>query len=73
MTDRSHLHAIEYRLHRERVRLAAATTPQEREARTVWVQAAEKELVAERAFLGLSAEEPEAEMTMDEIMKELSA
>ncbi|RUU99463.1 hypothetical protein EOB36_20515 [Mesorhizobium sp. M6A.T.Cr.TU.017.01.1.1] len=52
MTDLSHLNAIEARLYREQVRLAAATNKGERAFREVQVAQAEKELANEHKFLG---------------------
>jgi hypothetical protein len=44
-----HLDALELRLSNERIRLASATSPQERELRAVWVKQIEKEIGVARA------------------------
>ena len=62
MTDFSHLDAIQERIHREKSRLAAAGTENERAFRAREVKAAEKELAAEYKFLGI---EP---VSLDEIL-----
>jgi len=66
----THLEAIELRLSHERMRLAAAATPAERTFRQVWVEQMEKEIAAERAFLGLPVD-PTADMSDDELLREL--
>ena len=53
MIDLSHLHALEYRLSNERVRLAEAKTKKEIEMRKVWVAGIEKEIENEKKFLGI--------------------
>lgn len=62
-TDRSHLTALEIGLSHEKVRLAVARKPGERELRAVWVRQYEKEIAGERARLGLGAE-----MSLDDIL-----
>jgi hypothetical protein len=62
MTDFSHLNAIESRISREKARLAAALTENERDFRTREIKAAEKELAAEYKFLGISP------LSLDEII-----
>lgn len=69
MRDRSHLHALEERLVRERVRLGAAASESERALRAAWVAQAEREITTERAFLGLPVEGPEP--ADDELLREL--
>ena len=76
MSDLSHLHAIQLRLSNERVRLAQARNPREIAHRKVWVEGAERELAAERAFLakrGISTEESLDAILMsdDELTREL--
>ena len=71
MTNTSHLVAITERLSREKARLEAATTSQERAFRAVQVSQAEKELAAEFAFLGMDATLPE--ISADDLMAELMA
>lgn len=60
MNELSHLHAIQFRISSERIRLAQARNPREIAHRKVWVEGAERELEAERRFLavrGISTEE----------------
>jgi hypothetical protein len=45
----SHLSALQARLSNERVRLANATTKQERDMRAVWVAQIEKEIAREQS------------------------
>jgi hypothetical protein len=68
--DTSHLVAIQERLSRERERLAAAKTDNERELRAVWVAQAEKELEDEMKFLGMDTT-PLPPMTDDELIAAL--
>ena len=72
MTDFSHLDALEDGLSRERQRLANARTSRERELRSVWVAQREREIAAERAFLGLEPADT-GSMTIEEILAELEA
>lgn len=67
MTDMSHLHALELRLHNERGYLARAKTEGERALRRVWIAQIEKEILGEQKFL--SRDQPE--MTDEEILAEL--
>jgi len=70
--DLSHLEAIQARIGREKARLAAATSENDRAYRQREIVAAEKELAAEYKFLGiapLTAEE--IAMSDDEILAEL--
>lgn len=71
MIDTSHLNAIENRLHNETMRLAAAKTERERAFRQREIVSAERELAAERKFLGLPTEEELPKMSIDEILAEL--
>jgi hypothetical protein len=65
-----HLAALNLRLSNERVRLAAAKTQKERELRSVWVAGIEKEISHEIEFLG--QQEPETELTDDELLAALT-
>lgn len=69
MTDTDHLNALRFRLSNERVRLANATSAQEREIRSVWVAQIEKEIAGEERFL--AARLPE--MSDDELLAALEA
>lgn len=72
--DLSHLEAIEDRLRRERARLDAATTSNERKFRQREIGFAERELAAEHKFLGIPPlTETEQQMTADEILDELNS
>ena len=72
--DSSHLVALMTGLSRERQRLAAARTEQERALRAVWVRQSEKEINAEERFLGMTETDwNEPEMSADELMAELMA
>jgi hypothetical protein len=74
MRDTSHLVALMTGLSRERQRLAAARTEQERALRTVWVRQSEKEINAEERFLGMAETDwNEPEMSADDLMAELMA
>lgn len=78
MTDFSHLDAIYERASHEKARLAAATKPQEIALRTVWVEAVEKERIAELKFLGLESDPRLATLddillSDDELLAELAA
>jgi hypothetical protein len=70
MKDTSHLVALVTRLAEEKRRLAAATTANERELRTVWVMQCEREIANERAFLGMPAEQ-EITISDDDLLAEL--
>ena len=50
----SHLSTLELHLSNERTRLAQAATAQEAAMRAVWVTQLEREIQAERTFLGLA-------------------
>lgn len=67
-----HLAALEARLSHERAHLAKATKTGEIELRKVWIAQVEREIAAERSFLGMP-EVTAVEMSDDELMRELSA
>lgn len=71
MIDRSHLDALQVGLSHERIRLANAKTPLERELRTIWVQQYERQIADEYVFLGIEPPPPVEEMTADEMLAEL--
>lgn len=71
METTSHLAALELRLSHERDRLAASKTPKERELRRVWVAGIEKEIAAEKAFLGIPDTAAQCVMSDDELLEEL--
>jgi hypothetical protein len=62
----THLDALELRLSNERMRLATEKSPKARELRRVWVAGIEKEIAAEREFIG------ESVPTDDELLAELA-
>jgi len=70
--DRTHLTALETRLHNENGYLAAAKSDGERELRKVWIAQIEREIARERQFLGLG-EDVATELTDDELLAELDA
>jgi hypothetical protein len=53
MPDTTHLVALVCGLHSERRRLASSRTEAERKLRSIWIAQREREIAAERAFLGL--------------------
>lgn len=67
----SHLDALNLRLSHERERLAAETTDEGRAMRKVWIAQIEKEISAEREFLGQPAA-PEIQMSDDELLNALT-
>lgn len=69
--DSSHLVALVAGLHRERARLKAARRHGERDARRVWVAQREREIAAERAFLGMEPDVEGPELTDAELLAEL--
>lgn len=71
MTDFSHLHALETRLSHERIRQAKASG-QELALRNIWVAQMEREIAAEKRFLGLDASFDDS-MTDEELLAELLA
>lgn len=60
-----HLSALELRLSNERQRLTLATTPAERELRSVWITQIEKEIEREQGFIALP------QLSDDELLAEL--
>ena len=72
--DLSHLDAIQSRIGREKARMAAATSENERAFRAREIKAAEKELAAEYKFLGIAPLSlDEILLSDDELLAELSA
>jgi hypothetical protein len=69
--DLSHLHALEFRLSNERVRLSEAKTKKEIEQRKVWVVGIEKEIANEKKFLGIDGIEEMNKITDDDLLSEL--
>jgi hypothetical protein len=69
--DLSHLHALEFRLSNERVRLVEAKTKKEIEMRTAWVAGIEKEIENEKKFLGIDGIEEMNEISDDDLLGEL--
>ena len=68
----THLDALNLNLSHERARLADSKSQGERDLRSVWVAQLEKEIAAERAFLGLDDVKTDAElMSEDELLAEL--
>ena len=70
--DIAHLSALQTRISHERVYLAKAKTPQERDIRKVWVAQIEREIEKEKTFLGIE-ESADVTMTDDELLSELAA
>jgi hypothetical protein len=70
MTDFSHLAALETRLSHERVRLDNSKSKHETAARYVTVRGIEREIAAERFFLGLDPID-ETDMSDDELLAAL--
>lgn len=70
--DSTHLSYLELGLHNERTRLAAAKSEGERNMRQAWVSQLEREVAAERAFLGLS-DQPVMDVSDDDLLAELGA
>lgn len=66
MMDTTHLNSLLNRLSSERVRLANATTENERALRRVWISQIEKEIGEEKVFIGA-----DADMTDDELLTAL--
>lgn len=63
----SHLDALNLNLSNERMRLANAKTFEEIELRKVWVTQLEKEVAAERKFLGLADEIEVSDSDLDSL------
>lgn len=70
MNNYSHLDALNLNLSNERTRLTNAKSSQEKELRTVWVNQLEKEIAAERKFLGIADSTIES-ISDEELFKEL--
>jgi hypothetical protein len=66
-----HLVALHTRLSHERGYLAKAKTASERELRSVWISQIEKEITAERVFLGMPPDEPLEDVSDDELLAAL--
>ncbi len=74
MIDYSRLDALNLHLSNVRIRLTNAKTDKERELRKVWVAGLEKEIAAERKFLGLYEVEEEIDWEdLDAFVVELSS
>ena len=74
MTDFSHLNALQDRLYREDMRLAAAKTLTETDFRLREITACENEIAAEYKFLGITpASLDDILMSDEELLRELSA
>lgn len=71
--DTAHLSALEIGLAHERSRLSLATTDAERELRAVWVAQREREIAAERSFLGLPPQVELPPLSDDELLAALAA
>lgn len=71
--DTTHLSALEIGLAHERSRVTLATTDAERELRAVWVAQREREIAAERAFLGMPPRVELPPMSEDELLAALAA
>lgn len=69
---RAHLSALELRLSHELQHLATSKSETQRALRRVWITQIEKEIAAERAFLGI-AEITEPEMSDSELLAALNA
>lgn len=71
--DTSHLIALLDGLDRERERLASATNPHEIAIRTMWVFQREKEVDAEKAFLGMNGDASGQPLSDDELLQLLGS
>jgi hypothetical protein len=71
--DTAHLAALHAGLSHEKARLVAARTLGERGLRAVWVSQCEKQIEAERRFLGLSDDLAGEALTDDELLTALLA
>jgi len=69
-TDLTHLHALQERLAREVAR-AHDCRPSELELRQVWIAQLEREIAAERRFLGLPEEVALSAMSDEQLLAEL--
>ena len=70
MTDYSHLHALELHLSNDHARLAVARSDKDRAFRDRCIAGWEREIVAERRFLGLP-DAVDCDLTDDELMAAL--
>ena len=70
MTDYSHLHALELHLSNDRARLAVARSDKDRAFRARCIAGWEREIVAERRFLGLP-DAVDCDLTDDELLAAL--
>ena len=68
--DFTHLDALELALSHERERLRLARHPIEIQYRSIWVRNYEREIAAEREYLGLPA--TDTEWPIDDLARELS-
>lgn len=66
-----HLNALQVRLSHEKARLGSAKTASEIALRCVWVKGIEREIAAERTFLGID-EIPIEDMSDYELLAELA-
>ena len=72
--DLSHLGALELRAGHERARLRVATRPREIALRRIWISQVEREIAAEREFLGLAPASGDGpELSVDALLAELLA
>lgn len=71
--DETHLNALQVRLSHERARCFEEKNSQAMRQREVWCKQIEKEIAAERAFLGLPDESPLPEMSDAELLANLNA
>ena len=69
--DLSHLHALELGLSNERQRLSDAKTESEKAARAVFCKQREKEIEAEKTFLGLTSIDLPHNMSDSELLDKL--
>jgi hypothetical protein len=72
MTGLTHLNALEFSLFNEEQRLKAATNPQEIELRKVWVSQYEKEIEAEKKFLGFDDNDDSELLDINELLEALA-
>lgn len=68
--NKDHLNALQIRLSHEKGYLVSAKTENEKATRRVWISQIEKEIIAERNFLGLNPGE-EPEMSDDDLLAAL--
>lgn len=72
-TDHSHLSALELRLSHEREHMRHEQTESGRKLRQTWIAQIEKEIAAERSFLGLPDENQMPQMSDAELLANLNA